>query len=165
MYDAGQHTVEEIAATFGVARGTLYRHLAAYRDGRDCVLVVYRNTRAKKIDANNRRYGETGGSTKAQLEADRKWWPIAPARRPHLKGIVYVADGTVVRIRGIDPDGPWEENDDGYVDAPGRSRGRLCTRPGAGRGCRGRRRRWPRSLQQCAGRRHTSVGPGRAATG
>jgi hypothetical protein len=26
--------------------------------------------------------------------------------RPHLKGIVYVADGTVVRIRGIDPDGP-----------------------------------------------------------
>ena len=53
------------------------------------------------------------------LEADRKWWPIAPARRPHLKGIVvYVADGTVVRIRGIDPDGPWEENDDGYVDAP-----------------------------------------------
>ena len=118
MYDAGQHTAEEIAATFGVARGTLYRHLAAYKDGRDCVLVVYRNTRAKKIDANNRRYGETGGSTKAQLEADRKWWPIAPARRPHLKGIVYVADGTVVRIRGIDPDGPWEENDDGYVDAP-----------------------------------------------
>ena len=25
MYDAGQHTAEEIAATFGVARGTLYR--------------------------------------------------------------------------------------------------------------------------------------------
>jgi len=37
MYDAGQHTAEEIAATFGVARGTLYRHLAAYKDGRDCV--------------------------------------------------------------------------------------------------------------------------------
>ncbi len=27
MYDAGQHTVQEIAATFGVCRPTIYRHL------------------------------------------------------------------------------------------------------------------------------------------
>ncbi len=28
MYDAGQHTVQEIADTFGVSRPTIYRHLA-----------------------------------------------------------------------------------------------------------------------------------------
>ena len=33
-----------------------------------------------------------------QLEADRKWWPVAPARQPRLKGIVYVVGGTVARI-------------------------------------------------------------------
>ena len=27
MYDAGQHTVQEIADTFGVSRPTIYRHL------------------------------------------------------------------------------------------------------------------------------------------
>lgn len=29
MYDAGGHTVQEIADTFGVTRPTIYRHLAA----------------------------------------------------------------------------------------------------------------------------------------
>jgi len=28
MYDTGQHTVQEIADTFGVSRPTVYRHLA-----------------------------------------------------------------------------------------------------------------------------------------
>lgn len=28
MYDAGEHTVQEIADTFGVSRPTIYRHLA-----------------------------------------------------------------------------------------------------------------------------------------
>jgi hypothetical protein len=37
-----------------------------------------------------RRYSETGASEKVQLEADRKWFPIAAARRPRLKAIVYV---------------------------------------------------------------------------
>jgi len=27
MYDGGQHTVQEIADTFGVSRPTVYRHL------------------------------------------------------------------------------------------------------------------------------------------
>ncbi len=27
MYDAGQHTLQEIADTFGVSRPTIYRHL------------------------------------------------------------------------------------------------------------------------------------------
>ena len=27
MYDAGEHTVQEIADTFGVSRPTIYRHL------------------------------------------------------------------------------------------------------------------------------------------
>jgi len=29
MYDAGHHTVQEIADTFGVSRPTIYRHLTA----------------------------------------------------------------------------------------------------------------------------------------
>jgi hypothetical protein len=68
-------------------------------------LVVYRNTRPGKIDRDtNRRYGETGASETVQLDADPKWWPIHPTRRPHLKGIVYVVDGTVTRIRGVEDD-------------------------------------------------------------
>ncbi|MEV6902836.1 helix-turn-helix domain-containing protein [Amycolatopsis sp. NPDC051372] len=74
MYDAGEHTVAEIAETFRVGRTTLYRQLHAYKDGGDCALVVYRNTRTRKIDADtSRRYGETGAGEKVQLEADRKW--------------------------------------------------------------------------------------------
>lgn len=118
MYDSGRHTTEEIADTFGVARGTLYRHLAAHKNGRDCVLVVYRNSKAKTDPDTNRRYGETGRSEKVQREADSKWWPIAPARRSRVKGIVYVVDGTVTRIRAIDPTGIWDEDDRGYADAP-----------------------------------------------
>ncbi len=31
---------------------------------------------------------------------------------------MYVVNGTVARIRGIDSDGEWVEDDRGYVDAP-----------------------------------------------
>jgi DNA invertase Pin-like site-specific DNA recombinase len=119
MYDSGQHTVAEIAATFHVSRATMNRYLAKVKDGADCVLVVYRNTRPGKVDRDtNRRYGETGASETVQLDADRKWWPIHPTRRPHLKGIVYVVDGTIARIRGIDPNGRWHDDDRGYADIP-----------------------------------------------
>jgi DNA invertase Pin-like site-specific DNA recombinase len=119
MYDAGKYTVEEIAETFNVGRATMYKHLNAHHDGRDCVLVVYRNTRPGKVDADtNRRYGETGQSEKVQLEADRKWFPSGELRRPRVKGIVYVVNGAVARVRGIDPNGRWDEDDRGYVDVP-----------------------------------------------
>lgn len=120
MYDTGQHTVDEIADTFHVARSTLYKQLAAQHDSRDCALVVYRNRRPGKVDKDtNRRYGETGASEKVQLEADRKWYPIAPARRPRLKAIVYVVDGVVARVRAVDPDpSKWDTDDRGYADVP-----------------------------------------------
>ena len=119
MYDADSLTVEELAKAFRVGRSTLYENLAGYRDGGDCVLVVYRNTRPGKVDPDtSRRYGETGQSEKVQLEADRKWWPVAPARQTRLKGIVYVVNGTVARIRAVDPDGTWERDDRGYADIP-----------------------------------------------
>lgn len=120
MYDTGEHTVDEIAATFRVGRATLYRQLHAYKDGGDCALVVYRNTRRRKVDADtNRRYGETGASERVQREADRKWFPIAPARRERLKAIVYVVDGIVTRIRGVETDlSRWKEDDRGYADVP-----------------------------------------------
>jgi hypothetical protein len=118
MYDDGELTAGEIAGVVGVGRSTLYENLSAYKDGGDCILVVYRNTRAGKVDDSNRRYGETGQSEKVQLEADRKWWNIAPAREPRLKGIVYVVNGTAARIRAVDPDGNWPRDDRGYADIP-----------------------------------------------
>jgi hypothetical protein len=119
MYDSGEHTVEEIAEMFRVGRATLYRHLSAHRDGGDCALVVYRNTRTRKLDTDtNRRYGETGASEQVQRDADRRWFPIAPARRGRLKTIVYIVDGTVTRIRAVDPNGTWTEDDRGYADIP-----------------------------------------------
>jgi DNA invertase Pin-like site-specific DNA recombinase len=119
MYDDGELTTGEIAGVVGVGRSTLYENLSAYKDGGDCVLVVYRNTRPGKVDPDtNRRYGETGQSEKVQLEADRKWWNVAPARQPRLKGVVYVVNGTVARIRAVDPQGTWERDDRGYADIP-----------------------------------------------
>jgi DNA invertase Pin-like site-specific DNA recombinase len=120
MYDTGEHTVAEIAETFKVGRATLYRKLSSYKDGGDCALVVYRNTRTRKIDAGtNRRYGETGASEKYQLEADRKWFPVAPSRWPRLKVIVYIVDGLVARVRAVDPDlSKWDTDDRGYADVP-----------------------------------------------
>jgi DNA invertase Pin-like site-specific DNA recombinase len=117
MYDSGEHTVEEIAATFNVARTTMYRQLNAYGTGADCALIVYRNSKPK-IDENNRRYGETGAGEDTQLDADRKWWNVAPTRRPRLKAIVYVVDGTVARVRAVQPDGKWGEDDRRYADVP-----------------------------------------------
>ena len=85
----------------------------------DCVLVVYRNTRPGKIDPDtSRRYGETGQSEAVQLEADRKWWLIGPARQPKLKGFVYVADGVVSRVRAVQPGAAWQYDDRGYADVP-----------------------------------------------
>jgi DNA invertase Pin-like site-specific DNA recombinase len=118
MYDEDKLTGEEIAGVVGVARSTLYENLAAYKDGGACVLVVSRNTRPGKVDGSNRRFGETGQTEAVQMEADRKWWPVAPARQPRLKGIVYVVDGTVARIRAVDPEGAWQRDDRGYADIP-----------------------------------------------
>ena len=119
MYDTDQYTVEEIAAVFGVARSTLFKHLAAHKADRDCVMVIYRNTRTGKIDPDtNRRYDETGPDEKVQYEADSKWYPIAPTRRTRVKGFVYVVNGVVTRVRAVEPDGHWHEDHRGYAAAP-----------------------------------------------
>ncbi|WP_245973207.1 helix-turn-helix domain-containing protein [Actinoplanes lutulentus] len=91
MYDAGKYTVEEIAETFGVGRVTLYKHLNAHHDGRDCVLVVYRNTRPGKVDADtNRRYGETGQrrkcSSKQTANGSHRRAAATPGQGHRLRG-------------------------------------------------------------------------------
>ncbi|MEV8612917.1 hypothetical protein AB0383_34190 [Amycolatopsis sp. NPDC051373] len=54
-----------------------------------------------------------------QLEADRKWSPFAAARWPRLQAIVYVGDGVVARIRGVEADlAKWDTDDRGYADVP-----------------------------------------------
>lgn len=118
MYDSGEHTVEEIAEVFHVSRSTMFQHLSAHKDGRDCVLVVYRNSKPKVDPDTNRRYGETGASERVQLDADRKWYPIAPGRIPRVKGFVFVVDGVVTRVRAVNPKGKWEPDDRNYYDAP-----------------------------------------------
>jgi len=35
-----------------------------------------------------------------------------------LKGVVYVADGVVARVRAVRPDGTWQYDDRGYADVP-----------------------------------------------
>ncbi|MFE7802529.1 hypothetical protein [Nocardia sp. NPDC057440] len=83
-----------------------------------CALIIYRNSKTKVDPDGNRRYGETNASEKVQLEADRKWWPIADARRRHLKAIAYYVDGYLKRVRAVDPDGRWQADDRGYWDVP-----------------------------------------------
>ena len=61
----------------------------------------------RQIDATNRRYGETGANEKVQLDADRKRFPIAPARRPRLKAIIYLADGFIARVRAVPSGQTW----------------------------------------------------------
>lgn len=105
-YDTGERTVEEIAETFRVGRATLYRHLPAHRDGGDCALTVYRNTRTRELDADtNRRYGETGASERVQRDADRKRFPMPPLRRDQLNAIVHVVDSVVAPHPRVDPNG------------------------------------------------------------
>lgn len=113
LYDSRQHTVTEIADSMRVGRSTLYRQLA-HTPG-DCVLVVYRNRRPKRDPDTNRPYGETGASETTQRDADREWFPVAPARQPRVRALVYVVDGVVARVRAVartagqwtpDPDRP-----------------------------------------------------------
>jgi hypothetical protein len=143
MLDEGELAAGEIAGVVGVGRSTLYENLSADKDGGDCVLVIYRNTRPGKVDPDtNRRYGETGQSEKVQLEADRKWWLVAPARQPRLKGIVYVVNGGVAVGRFS-----------GGLSALGVSRRLPRGRPGFGaRGWRRGAGRAGRSCR-CRGRR------------
>jgi hypothetical protein len=57
------------------------------------------------VDADtHRRYRETGTSERFQLDADRKYFPIAPARWLRLKAIFYAADGIVACVCAIEPD-------------------------------------------------------------
>jgi hypothetical protein len=71
-----------IAEVINLSRSTMFEHLSAHNDGRDRVLVVYRNSKPRVDPDPNRRYGETSASERIQLEADRKWYPIAPAESP-----------------------------------------------------------------------------------
>ncbi|MHC5264214.1 caspase family protein [Streptomyces sp. UC4497] len=64
-------------------------------------LIIWRRNGKILYDADGRPYGETGGGEELQLDADRKWWPIARWRLPALRALVFVVDGEVNRIREI----------------------------------------------------------------
>ncbi|MEU7148625.1 hypothetical protein AB0B15_11380 [Streptomyces sp. NPDC045456] len=78
------------------------------------VMVVYRGCHTAKVDEDGRVYGEIGDGedTTAQLEADRKWFKISRGQQGVLLAVVYVADGTVVRVREV-KDGRWEWDENG----------------------------------------------------
>jgi hypothetical protein len=104
MYESEEHTVEQIAATFHTSRATVYRALA--KQG-DLALIVYRGKGIAGTDEDGRPYGETGQAEPVQLDADRKYWPLAEGKKDSLKAVVYVTDGTVERVRAVDPHGTW----------------------------------------------------------
>jgi DNA invertase Pin-like site-specific DNA recombinase len=104
MYESEEYTVEQIAETFHTSRATVYRALASQGD---LALIVYRGKGTAGVDRNGRPYGETGMDESAQLDADRKYWPIAAAKKDSLKAIVYVVDGVVERVRRVDAHGSW----------------------------------------------------------
>ncbi|MDJ0344044.1 hypothetical protein QMK19_02515 [Streptomyces sp. H10-C2] len=54
----------------------------------------------------DRRALEAALGERWQLEADRKWWPIASARRRFVRAMVYVAAGTLVRVRLVTEGAP-----------------------------------------------------------
>jgi hypothetical protein len=74
---------------------------------------------AGKVDADTNRPTARPASPKPSNSK-----PIASGSRspppagPRVKGIVYVVDGHVARIRGIDPNGTWQEDDRGFADVP-----------------------------------------------
>ncbi|MGW2426771.1 recombinase family protein [Streptomyces sp. NPDC001709] len=105
MYDSEEYTVQQIADTFHTSRATVYRALS---DDGDFAYVVYRSGKPKtRPDGST--MGETGQGehSPAQYDADRQLFPLADHKRPYVKAMVYVVDGTVKRIRAIDPKGDW----------------------------------------------------------
>lgn len=102
MYDSEEYTVQQIADTFNTSRATVYRALT---DDGDFALVIWRGADGPAgTDINGRVYGETGGSVQDQLDADRMYFPMAPAKRHRLRAMVYVPNGTVARVRAVEPD-------------------------------------------------------------
>ncbi|MEU5137426.1 hypothetical protein [Streptomyces californicus] len=81
-------------------------------------LVLYRGNNTEKVDADGRAYGELGDeNSPAQRDADRMWFIVARDKRPLLRAMVYVVDGTVRRVRAV-LEGDWEENQKGKVAVP-----------------------------------------------
>lgn len=81
--------------------------------GESQALIIWRREGKTLYDVDGRPYGETGEGENVQLDADRKWWPIARSRFPTLRALVFVVDGQVNRVReiiGIDEDETREGN-------------------------------------------------------
>ncbi|MFI5775364.1 hypothetical protein ACIA74_44730 [Streptomyces sp. NPDC051658] len=102
--------VQEAAKILGIDPKTVRAHERAA----GVVMVVYRGRHTTKIDGDGRVYGETGHGEDSdnQLEADRKWFKISPGHQGTLLAVVYISDGTVVRVREVQ-DGSWEWDTDG----------------------------------------------------
>ncbi|OKK02416.1 hypothetical protein AMK26_22420 [Streptomyces sp. CB03234] len=102
--------VQQAAEILGIDPKTVRAHERAA----GVVMVVYRGRNTEKVDADGRVYGETGQGEESdgQLEADRKWFKISPGHQGRLLAVVYVFDGTVVRVREVE-DRRWEWDDNG----------------------------------------------------
>ncbi|MFE1472138.1 hypothetical protein [Nocardiopsis dassonvillei] len=100
-----------------VADAQAGRPRIAKPDEKDLVMVVYRNA-DPKVDESDRAYGETGADEKTQREADDRWWRVAADKEPRLRAIVYVCEGKVVRVRGVEQGKPWGRDSRGYAVIP-----------------------------------------------
>ncbi|WP_280383191.1 hypothetical protein [Nocardia wallacei] len=85
--------------------------------GPECVLMLFRRavTVAELL-------AEYAGSADPVLEMDRRLvvgpGRISAGRRRRLRGVVYVEDGVVARVRAVDPDGEWVNLPDRVSLAP-----------------------------------------------
>ncbi|WP_433635480.1 hypothetical protein [Nocardia sp. CA-120079] len=87
------------------------------RPAGDCVQVVYRKSQSARVLLD-----EFADAADPQWEVDRRLsggpGRIPLDRRPWLRGVVYVEDGVVARVRALDPRGVWEDVSDKVSLAP-----------------------------------------------
>lgn len=87
------------------------------RPSADCVQVVYRKSRSvQELLAEFTEAKDPQWEVDRRLSAGPRRIPVD--RRAWLRGVVYVEDGVVVRVRALDPQGEWEDVSDKVSLAP-----------------------------------------------
>jgi hypothetical protein len=97
----------KVAAVFGISPTRVAQLMQTAQPARGGLFMwLYRNT-TRKVDPDGRVYGETGGPKHVQDDADSGWFRIGKDKRDLLRGVGYIVDGEVRRIRQVIPNRLW----------------------------------------------------------